>query len=138
MVQRLSVFAKPKARKGHYTIRDNFLRSWLDALAEPTAAINFRSLVSLAGQLYEERSRLGLVDFPLTSRIEGWWNRSDTEIAQVALDETAQRCGSLAANDPLRRWWRIWAALMAMWPGFPAPFPDSQSGRWRRWRSPPL
>lgn len=40
--KRLPVFAKPKARKGHYTIRDNFLRSWLDALAVPTAAINFR------------------------------------------------------------------------------------------------
>ena len=42
--KRLPVFAKPKARKGHYTIRDNFLRSWLDALAVPTAAINFRPL----------------------------------------------------------------------------------------------
>jgi hypothetical protein len=56
--KRLPVFAKPKARKGHYTIRDNFLRSWLDALAVPTAAINFRprcagsssSTVSIASQ----------------------------------------------------------------------------------------
>jgi len=31
--KRLPVFAKPKARKGHYTIRDNFLLGWLDALA---------------------------------------------------------------------------------------------------------
>jgi AAA+ ATPase superfamily predicted ATPase len=108
--KRLPVFAKPKARKGHYTIRDNFLRCWLDALAVPTAAINFRPLEGLVeqadqrlmkaegyglerlvGQLYEERSRLGLGDFPLTSRIEGWWDRSDTEIDLVALDETAQR-----------------------------------------------
>jgi AAA+ ATPase superfamily predicted ATPase len=89
--KRLPVFAKPKARKGHYTIRDNFLRCWLDALAVPTAAINFRPLEGLVEQFYEERSRLGLGDFPLTSRIEGWWDRSDTEIDLVALDETAQR-----------------------------------------------
>lgn len=43
------------------------------------------------GQLYEERSRLAIGDFPLTSRIEGWWDRSDTEIDLVALDETEQR-----------------------------------------------
>ena len=108
--KRLPVFAKPKARKGHYTIRDNFLRSWLDALAVPTAAINFRPLQALVeqadqrlmsaeghglerlvGQLYEERSRLGLGDFPLSSRIQGWWDRSDTEIDLVALDENSQR-----------------------------------------------
>ena len=108
--KRLPVFAKPKARKGHYTIRDNFLRSWLDALAVPTAAINFRPLQTLVeqadqrlmtaegyglerlvGQLYEERSRLGLGDFPLTSRIQGWWDSRDTEIDLVALDETTQR-----------------------------------------------
>ena len=29
----------------------------------------------------------------LTSRIEGWWNSSDTEIDLVALDETSQRLG---------------------------------------------
>ncbi|MFL0771085.1 MAG: ATP-binding protein [Prochlorococcus sp.] len=108
--KRLPVFAKPKARKGHYTIRDNFLRSWLDALAVPTAAINFRPLQGLVeqadqrlmtseghglerlvGQLYEERSRLDLGDFALTSRIEGWWDSRDTEIDLVALDESTQR-----------------------------------------------
>ena len=89
--KRLSVFAMPKARRGYYTIRDDCLRGWLDDLAVPAAAINSRPLESLVGQLYEERSRLGLGDFPLTSRIEGWWDRSDTEIDLVALDETAQR-----------------------------------------------
>ncbi len=77
--KRLPVYAKPKARKGHYTIRDNFLRSWLDALER------------LVGQLYEERSRLGLGDFPLSSRIQGWWDSRDTEIDLVALDEPSQR-----------------------------------------------
>lgn len=108
--KQLPVFAKAKARKGRYTIRDNFLRSWLDALAVPTAAINFRPLQTLVeqadqrlmtaegyglerlvGQLYEERSRKEVGDFSLTSRIEGWWDRSDTEIDLVALDETSQR-----------------------------------------------
>ncbi len=108
--KRLPVFAKPKARRGHYTIRDNFLRSWLDALAVPTAAINFRPLPGLVeqadqrlmtaegyglerlvGQLYEERSRLGLGDFALSSRIQGWWDSRDTEIDLVALDEPSQR-----------------------------------------------
>jgi AAA+ ATPase superfamily predicted ATPase len=107
---RKPVFANAKARKGRYTIRDNFLRSWLDALAVPTAAINFRPLQGLVeqadqrlitaeghglerlvGQLYEERSRLGMGDFPLSSRIQGWWNSRDTEIDLVALDEPSQR-----------------------------------------------
>ena len=48
-------------------------------------------LERLVGQLYEERSRLGIGDFPLTSRIEGWWDSSDTEIDLIALDETSQR-----------------------------------------------
>ena len=119
--KRLPVFAKPKARKGHYTIRDNFLRSWLAALAVPTAAINFRPLKGLVedadqrlmtaeghglerlvGQLYEERSRLGVGDFPLSSRMEGWWDSSDTEIDLVALDETTQRLrlGSCKRSEP--------------------------------------
>jgi hypothetical protein len=48
-------------------------------------------LERLVGQFYEERSRLGLVDFLLTFRIEACWDRSDTEIDLVAIDETAQR-----------------------------------------------
>ena len=106
-----TTFLTVGARRGHYTIRDNFLRSWLDALATPTAAINFRPLPALVeqadqrlmtveghglerlvGQLYEERSRLGIGDFPLTSPIKGWWDRrGDTEIDLVALDETSKR-----------------------------------------------
>jgi hypothetical protein len=119
--KRLPVFAKAKTRKGRYTICDNFLRSWLDALAVPTAAMNFRPLQTLVeqadqrlmsaegyglerlvGQLYEERSRLGFGDFPLTSRIEGWWDSRDTEIDLVALDETSQRLrlGSCKRSEP--------------------------------------
>jgi hypothetical protein len=104
--KRLPVFAGPKARSGRYYIRDNFLRAWLSALANPVSAINFRSvdvLVSradrdlatseghglerLVGQLYEERSRKGLGDFPLTRRIDGYWDRAGTELDLVALNE---------------------------------------------------
>ncbi len=104
--RRLPVFARPKARRGRYYLRDNFLRSWLSGLANPVAAVNFRpetvlldqaderlkdaegfGLERLAGQLYEERSRAGVGDFALTSRIEGYWDRGDTEIDLVAVNE---------------------------------------------------
>jgi hypothetical protein len=110
MVERLQpVFAKRNARLGRFYIRDNFLRSWLAALAIPVASLNFRpveALVSqaderlreaeghglerLAASLYEERSRRGLGDFSLTSHVRGWWDRNDTEIDLVALDETSE------------------------------------------------
>ena len=104
--KKLPVFAPPRARSGRYYIRDNFLRAWLSSLASPVSAVAFRSeeelvrradaalheaegfgLERLVGQLYEERSRKGLGDFPLTRRIEGYWDRADTEIDFVALNE---------------------------------------------------
>ena len=107
--KKLPVFAKPEARKSRYYVTDNFLRSWLAALANPVSAIAFRpveqlvreadqrledvegnALEKLAGQLYEERSRRGLGDFPLTQRIQGYWDRADTEIDLVAVNETNQ------------------------------------------------
>lgn len=108
--RRLPIFAKARARTGRYYIRDNFLRAWLSALQQPVSAVAFRpmenlvrqaderlmqvegfALEDLAGQLYEERSRLGLGDFPLSSRIQGYWDRSDVEIDLVALSEEEQR-----------------------------------------------
>jgi len=105
--KQLPVFAKPTARRTRYYLADNFLRAWLAALANPVAAINFRpveTLVStadqrlfdvegkafekLVGHLYEERSRKGIGDFPLTQRIKGYWDRGNTEIDLVALNET--------------------------------------------------
>jgi uncharacterized protein len=105
--KKLPIFAKPEAKRSRYYITDNFLRSWLAALANPVSAIAFRpveqlvqeadqrlqdveggSLEKLTGQLYEERSRKGLGDFPLTERIQGYWDRSDTEIDLVAVNET--------------------------------------------------
>lgn len=113
--KRLPIFARPKARRGRYYLRDNFLRAWLSCLANPVAAINFRpenqlvsqaderlhetegfALERLVGQLYEERSRKGVGGFPLSRRIEGYWDRSDTEIDFVALnsDEAVIRLGT--------------------------------------------
>lgn len=104
------IFAKATARNGRYYIRDNFLRSWLAALQRPVAATAFRplgelvakadaslatmegfALESLVGQLYEERSRLNLGDFPLSERICGYWDRGDVEIDLVAVNETERR-----------------------------------------------
>ena len=104
--KKLPVFARPEARRGRYYVTDNFLRSWLAALANPVSAISFRpveqltpeadrrledmeggTLEKLAGQLYEERSRKGVGDFPLTQRVQGYWDRADTEIDLVAVNE---------------------------------------------------
>lgn len=108
--RRLPILSKPRARSGRYYIRDNFLRAWLSALQQPVAATAFRpvgemieqadtrlmdaeghALESLAGQLYEERSRRGLGDFPLSARIQGYWDRSDVEIDLVAINEDDRR-----------------------------------------------
>jgi predicted AAA+ superfamily ATPase len=103
--RKLPVFAKPNARRGRYYLTDNFLRAWLAALANPVSALAFRpvaqlvaeadqrladvegeALEKLVGQLYEERSRKGLGDFPLTERIRGYWDRGQTEIDLVAVN----------------------------------------------------
>jgi AAA+ ATPase superfamily predicted ATPase len=111
MVERLQpVFAKPATRSGRFYIRDNFLRSWLAALAVPVASTNFRpidvlveqadarlcdaeghGLERLVSALYEELSRKGIGDFPLTEAVRGWWDRSETEIDLVALDADSRR-----------------------------------------------
>lgn len=107
MVERLQpVFAKPTSRNGRFYIRDNFLRAWLAALQVPVASIAFRPVSRLLTQaderlaevegrglellaltLYEERSRTSVGDFELTAAVRGWWDRSDTEIDLVALNE---------------------------------------------------
>lgn len=108
--RRLPIFASPKARSGRYYICDNFLRSWLMALQRPVSAIHFRpeeqliaqadqlladaegaALEELAGRLYEELSRKGLGDFPLSERIRGYWDRAGVEIDLVAVSEPTQR-----------------------------------------------
>lgn len=108
--RRLPILATQRARSGRYYIRDNFLRAWLSALQRPVSAAAFRplevsiaqaderlaeveghALEDLAGQLYEERSRKALGDFPLSERIRGYWDRGDVEIDLVAVCEDEQR-----------------------------------------------
>ena len=107
---KLPVFAAANARRRRYYLSDNFLEAWLAAISTSVAAREFRplpqlvseadarlqvvegsALEKLAGQLYEERSRKGVGDFPLTGRIQGYWDRSDTEIDLVAINETDRR-----------------------------------------------
>lgn len=118
--RRLPIFAKPNSRSGRYYIADNFLRSWLAALAKPVASVQFRpietlveqaderlkvaegfGLERLAATLYEERSRKGLNGFALTKRIDGYWDKGGVEIDLVALnaDENVIRFGS-CKRDP--------------------------------------
>ncbi|MHB8874247.1 MAG: ATP-binding protein [Myxococcaceae bacterium] len=104
------VFAKPKARGGRYYVADNFLAAWLAALANPVSAVAFSpveklvhdastrlyevegyAFEKLVATLYEERSRKGLGDFSLSSRITGYWNSADTEIDLVAIDRPGKR-----------------------------------------------
>ncbi len=113
--RRLPIFAKPNSRSGRYYIADNFLRSWLAALAKPVASVQFRPVASLVEQaderlktaegfglerlaatLYEERSRKGVYGFALTKRIDGYWDKGGVEIDLVALnaDEGVIRFGT--------------------------------------------
>jgi AAA+ ATPase superfamily predicted ATPase len=108
--RRLPMFASPRARTGRYYICDNFLRSWLVALQRPVSAVHFRpevqlvaqanqllmdaegaALEELVGRLYEEASRKGVGDFPLSERIKGYWDRAGVEIDLVAVSESTQR-----------------------------------------------
>src|SRR5205807_4836144 len=45
--KKLPVFAKPEAKKSRYYVTENFLRSWLAALANPVSAIAFRPVEQL-------------------------------------------------------------------------------------------
>jgi uncharacterized protein len=104
------IFSAKTERKRRYYITDNFLHSWLGALSKSVAARDFQPLDALlssantrletlegimlerlVGELYEERSRKGIGEFPITQRIEGYWDRNDTEIDLVALNEPEGR-----------------------------------------------
>lgn len=107
--RKLPISAPDDARRGRYYVTDNYLRAWLAALAGPVSARGFRpadqlvaeadealqaaegvALEKLVGQLYEERSRRAVGDFPLTERVRGYWDRKGTEIDLVALN--ADKC----------------------------------------------
>lgn len=120
--KRIPIFATSKSRKGRYVITDNFLVSWLGALARSVQMARIRpidqavekadvALQSLEGfgcekmvrLLTEECSRKGVGDFSLTALIQGYWNKpdgSDIEIDLVAYneDEKIVRFGSCKRN----------------------------------------
>ncbi|MCP2936615.1 DUF234 domain-containing protein, partial [Salmonella enterica subsp. enterica serovar Typhimurium] len=75
----------------------------IDQADERLAEVEGHALEDLVGQIYEERSRRGMGDFPLSERIQGYWDRSDVEIDLVAIneDECRIRFGSCKRN-PLR------------------------------------
>lgn len=100
--RRSPTFSEPSNRTGRYHVSDNFLRSWLAALADPVALIGMRptehlvrvaderlataegtSLERLAAWLFEERSRLGVGEIPLIARVSGWWDRVGAEVDLV-------------------------------------------------------
>ncbi|MFM7931503.1 MAG: DUF234 domain-containing protein, partial [Pirellula sp.] len=62
----------------------------VDEADQRLADVEGGSLEKLAGQLYEERSRNGIGDFPITHRVQGFWDRADTEIDLVAFNETTE------------------------------------------------
>lgn len=130
--RKLPIFAPEGSRKGRYYITDNFLQSWLGALANFVVARNFQPLDGLIAkadqrlvdvegyafermiaQLYEERSRKGLPGFSLQRQVDGYWDKGGIEIDFVAesLDEERIRFGTckrspqklLAALSNLRR-----------------------------------
>ena len=108
--RRLPILSRQNVRRGRYYLKDNFLRSWLSALAAQVSAVNFLPVESLievadsrlieseghgleriAAALYEERSRNRVGDFELSQRVEGFWDRSDVEIDLIAISETDRR-----------------------------------------------
>jgi hypothetical protein len=58
---------------------------------EQLAKVEGSGLEKLASHLYEERSRRGIGDFPLSQQIRGYWDRKDTEIDLVAVSEIEKR-----------------------------------------------
>jgi AAA+ ATPase superfamily predicted ATPase len=133
VVRRLPVFAKANARLGRYYIADNFLRSWMVALQRPVSAIHFRpeeqlidqadrlladaegfALEDLVGRIYEERSKKGVGDFPLSHQVDGYWDRGGVELDLVAISESTQRIrfGTCKRNAK-----NLWGSLDGLFQG---------------------
>ena len=108
--RRQPVFAKPTGKQGRYYLNDNFLQAWLAAIGNRVAAKDFRpvaeliqeaderlqdvegfALEKLAAQLYQERSSKGIGDFPLSRRVEGFWDRKEVEIDLVLVSKPLKR-----------------------------------------------
>ena len=123
MVEKLRpIFAGDRSRKARYVITDNFLASWLRALARNVQIARIRPVEqaieradeSLKDQegigfekmmrlLTEECSRKNAGDFALTDLVRGYWNKadgSDIEIDLVACNDESNvvRFGSCKRN----------------------------------------
>ncbi|TAN52502.1 MAG: ATP-binding protein [Rhodospirillales bacterium] len=124
MVEKLApVFSGRSSRKARYVIADNFLSSWLHALARNVQMARVQPLerpVARADQalmvqegyafekmirlLTEECSRKGVGDFHLTDMVRGYWNKadgSDIEIDLVAMNDEDRvvRLGSCKRSE---------------------------------------
>jgi hypothetical protein len=72
--RRLPVFARPEAKRSRYYVTDNFLRSWLAALANPVSAIAFRPLDEL---IEEADQRLEVVEGGALEKLAGHSTRNE-------------------------------------------------------------
>lgn len=121
--KRPPVCAKPKTPRGRCHVTDNCLAAWLAALANPVSAISFsptaelvaaaeqriravegHAFEKLVGRLYEERSRKRIGASPLSRRIGGHRDSSDTQLDLVAIDKPAKRsrCGTCKRSEAAR------------------------------------
>ena len=68
-----------------------FYQTFFEEADELLADAEGAALEELTGRLYEETSRKGLGDFPLSERIKGYWDRAGIEIDLVAVSESTRR-----------------------------------------------
>ena len=104
----LPIFAKDNSRIARYSVADQFLLAWLDAIgparryarfatareAEAAVLPRLRTLEGhaferMARQATEEASRTGTGDFPLGGLVHGYWNRIGTRAEPIEIDLVA-------------------------------------------------
>lgn len=113
--RKLPIFAGARQRRARYTIADQFLCAWLRVMQPasqaarvlPAPQVARRTLAALGtleghaferivGEATEEASRNGALDFPITNRVAGYWNRPSRQPGSVEID-------FIAWNDEERR-----------------------------------
>ena len=104
----LPAFANDNSRIARYSVADQFLLAWLDAIGPARRYARFASareveaavlprLRTLEGHAFErmvrqateEASRAGTGDFPLGGLVRGYWNRSGTRAEPIEIDLVA-------------------------------------------------
>ena len=103
--RQLPLFAHERQRRVRYVVADRFLSAWLSVMQpacqaariEPSSRIAERMLPRLStleGHAFErmvreaseEASRAGDIDFPMTDRASGYWNRALRAPGSVEID----------------------------------------------------